>query len=405
MNFNCPGCQAGYRLDKNKIPPQGTHSRCKKCGTRFLLTRQGAQPARTPPESAAATVSQPAVAPVQKSSESVPGLSDLEQKLSALLESDDQDAAAVVFVEMITLSAKNGAFVQAQALLDRMYDDTPMALNAIMKAGELLEAEKCDAIDPDHLECWSELYEGLSPDETSALYFAMNEQRFAAGDTILRQGDVDGRLCLIEEGKLDTVFETPDDDEAKKLAQYEAGAIIGADLFFSFSVCTYAAIAAEDSLVRFIEKASLFKWMTDLPSLESKLRIYVETFGTVSDVAVKEGIERRARERHPAKVRAVVQPVANDTNGGAVSSYNVMLADLSPAGAGLEVRLSKPKEAEMLLGSQVKLDFTVSVSGQQKPVSLPGMVAAVRFYAFGDCTLHIHFPKPISEKAVAVITA
>ncbi len=398
MKFNCPGCQAGYSIDENKIPSQGTHSRCKKCGTRFLLTHAGAQRVDTPQASAVPT----AAAAPKKSSQSVAGLAALEQKLTALLAADDQDAAAAVFVEMITLCAGSCDFIQAQALLDRMYDDTPMALTAIMAAGELLEAKKCDAVDPEHLERWSLLYKELSPDETSTLYFALHEQRFAAGDIIFSQGDLDGRLCLIEEGKLDIAFKTCGEDEAAKLPPYEAGTILGGDLFFSFSVCTYSAIAVEDSLVKFIEKASLFKWLTGMPGLESKLRASVEKLGTVSDAVVEQGIERRAQERSPAQIRASVQAAARDADGDA-KSYNVMLADLCPAGAGLEVKLSKAEEAELLLGRQVKLDFTVTVSEKQKPISLPGVVVAIRFHAFGDCTLHIHFTKPISENAVAVI--
>jgi predicted Zn finger-like uncharacterized protein len=413
MNFNCPGCQVGYRIDENKIPLQGTHSRCKQCGTRFLLTREGvkaadapdsAAPPEPPPQKASPPEPPPA-GPTPPAAEAVPGLSALEAKLDALLKADDQDAAADLFLEIITLCAKHCVFDKAQGFLDRMYDDTPMALNTILKAGEMLEAEKCDAIDPEHLERWNALYEELSPDETSALFFATKRQRFGDGETILRQGDVDGRLCLIEEGKLDIVFEPSGDEEIVKVTRYEAGTIMGADLFFSFSVCTFSAIAVDEVVVRFIEKSSLFEWMTNLPGLESKLRIQVEKLKNVSNLVVDQGIERRTCERHPAKIRAVCQTAADEAAGIPPSSYNVLLADLSIAGAGLEVKFNKPKEAEMLLGSHVKIDFTVTVGDQQKPVSLPGTMVAVRFYAFGDCTMHVNFPKPLSEKAVAAITA
>ena len=126
-------------------------------------------------------------------------------------------------------------FTRAEELRDRMYDVTPMALNEILQAGELIEEEKSGATDPDHLERWEAVYADLNPDETNALYFSMQEQSFEKHQAFYPQGAIDGRLCLVEAGRIGLFCKEPDGEDSKKIREVREGDIFGVDLFFSFT--------------------------------------------------------------------------------------------------------------------------------------------------------------------------
>ena len=40
MRMQCPNCKTKYRVDEEKIPSKGTYTRCKTCGTRFLVQKE-----------------------------------------------------------------------------------------------------------------------------------------------------------------------------------------------------------------------------------------------------------------------------------------------------------------------------------------------------------------------------
>ena len=48
MKVQCPGCSAVYNIDDSKIPDQGKHGRCTKCGRRFLISKKAAPKAKKP---------------------------------------------------------------------------------------------------------------------------------------------------------------------------------------------------------------------------------------------------------------------------------------------------------------------------------------------------------------------
>jgi len=227
MKIQCPECQAEFRVAADKIPEKGCQGTCKKCGTGFFLTPQGMR------------------AVENKALAAEGGLSDLEARLGELIAADDQDGAAELFLEMITRCAKSCDFEKAVQLHARMYDETPMALNAIIAAGEVIEAQKGDTIDPEHLDRWEGIYAQLTPEEITTFNFALEEISYVAGETVFKQGNVDGRLFLVETGRLAMVCANADATGETPIQEIRAGEVFGADHFFFFSVCTYSAVVIE----------------------------------------------------------------------------------------------------------------------------------------------------------------
>ena len=156
MKVQCPECKAGYQVDEEKIPEKGTYTRCKKCQTQFLIQRE---PKEKEPEAEKAATE---TASAHK------------QLIDQYLAQDDQEAAAKLLLELITNCAREKNFPEAEALLNKLYESAPFALNEIVKAGEAIEEEKKQSMDSTHLETWSDLYQSLEPDEAVQLYYSMN---------------------------------------------------------------------------------------------------------------------------------------------------------------------------------------------------------------------------------------
>lgn len=394
MKIQCQACQTEFNVDMAKIPEAGIKVACKQCGAPMSITRQGVDGA----ENGAETIPEQAPEPA-------PGggvdLASKEAQLGELIAADDQDGAADLFVEMIKACAKSGDFDRAEKLHARMYDETPMALNTIIAAGEAIEELKSCSIDPEHLERWDAIYTELNQEETTILCFALKDVSYPADAVIFKQGDIDGKLYLVEEGELKMVCPDPEGEEDITVQEVQAGDIFGADHFFSFSVCTYTAVVVTDCRLKCLEKSNRFKWMEEQPKLEHTLQSFCNTRAKTSDLIVQQDIERRGGDSRSSQVVATIEVI--DTGKAAEDwSRSVRFTEVSPGGACLELKLNKQVEAEALLGEVLKLSFKLQVGGVEKPVKMTARVVAINFMAFGGCEMHIQFTKALSDKVLSL---
>ena len=394
MKIQCQACQAEFNVDAAKIPEAGIKVACKQCGAPMSITRQGVDVAENGAETA----------PVQ-APEPGPGggvdLSSMEARLGELIAADDQDGAADLFVEMIKACAKSGDFDTAEKLHARMYDETPMALNTIIAAGEVIEDLKSCSIDPEHLERWDAIYKDLDQEETTILCFALKDVAYPADTVIFKQGDIDGRLYLVEEGELKMVCPDPEGEGDITVQEVQAGDIFGADHFFAFSVCTYTAVATADCRLKCLEKSYRFDWIEAQPKLEHTLQSFCNTRAKTSDLIVQQNIDRRGSDSRSSQVVATIEVIDTDKAAGDWSR-SVRFSEVSPGGACLELKLNKQVEAEVLLGEVLKLSFKLQVGGVEKPVKMTARVVAINFMAFGGCEMHIQFTKALSDKVLAL---
>lgn len=324
-----------------------------------------------------------------------------EARLGELIAADDQDGAADLFLEMIKTCAQGGDFDRAEKLHARMYDETPMELNTIIAAGEAIEESKSCSLDPEHLERWDAIYAELDQEETTILCFALKDVSYPADAIVFKQGDLDGRLYLVEEGELKMVCPDPEGEEDITVHEVQAGDIFGADHFFAFSVCTYTAVVTTDCRLKCLEKSYRFNWIEEQPKLEHALQSFCNTRAKTSDLIVQQDIERRGGDSRASQVVATIEVIDTDKAAGDWSR-SARFSEVSPGGACLELKLNKQVEAEALLGEVLKLSFKLQVGGVEKPVKMTARVVAINFMAFGGCEMHIEFTKELSEKALAL---
>lgn len=66
MKVTCPSCGHASQVDGSKIPEKGVQTKCRKCGNRFALTREGVEPIKAKRPTRKAAEAAPAGPPASK---------------------------------------------------------------------------------------------------------------------------------------------------------------------------------------------------------------------------------------------------------------------------------------------------------------------------------------------------
>ena len=136
--------------------------------------------------------------------------SEHEKLIEQYLQENNTEAAVQLLVNLIVKHAREKKFDRAESLRDRLFEVDAMALNEIVKTGEIIEAEKNSAINKYHLQIWADLYSNLTMEESNALYYGMKLQQNPANHMIFRQGEMRSRLYLVDEGELKMFYRQGD---------------------------------------------------------------------------------------------------------------------------------------------------------------------------------------------------
>ncbi|MDY7039047.1 MAG: cyclic nucleotide-binding domain-containing protein, partial [Thermodesulfobacteriota bacterium] len=314
-------------------------------------------------------------------------------------EQGDQENAAKLLFDMITKLAREKKFAKAEQLRGKLYEVAPMALNEIIKSGEIIEEEKTQTIDEDYLQTWSGLVDRLSPDELNSLYFSMESKSLKAGQVVFKQGQTDSRLYFIQKGRLQMLYQDPSEEKEVLLKELTPGAIANNSAFFSFTVCTTSLIAVTESEVSFLEQYILSKWKDNFPGIESKLNSFCNSFESISDVVQKVGVNLRTSKRVKTSINAIVQLL--DKSGKPLKRpFKVFLSDIAEGGVCYKFKLNKREEAKQLLEHQLNLQAIYKSSKGREKLDCNGRIVAVHIHPFDESTVHVQFEKPLDEEIV-----
>ena len=409
MKIVCPTCKSEYRVPDAKIPTKGAYTRCKNCQTRIFVAKES--PGRTkdhpvtsqPTDEISTARIDPPVEITENAAAPDDSLSEPEQRVEYYIQQGNLEAAAELLFELIVKHAREKNFSKAEALRDKLYEAAPMALNQIVKSGEILEEEKNQSIDQTYLDVWRDLYERLEPGETSELYYSMKAGTFKAGQSVFKQGDINTNLYFLQSGQFNLARYDPKDQEEKILAELKAGDVANVEPFFSFTVCTTSLNAKRESELTYLEKDILAKWADMSPGLEPKLNSFCHSQkNLVGDLVKKAGINLRAHERFIVSTTAMVQ-LLDSAAKPVKKPFKITLFDLSAGGFSFGLKINKKEQAAYYLGHHLYMQMIYqSPEGKQK-VSQKGRIVAVHLQPFGESSIHVQYQKPLDEKIVALI--
>ena len=304
---------------------------------------------------------------------------------------NDTESAIKLLYELIAEYAKEKNFTRAEALHNKMYEVDPMALTEIVRSGELIESEKSETLDPEHLELWSDLYSNLNTAESNALYYSMKSAVFESGETIMEQGQLSDRLYFILTGAVNASYRSNDTEVLFKTIG--SGDIIGQSPFFSATICTETMSASSRVKTTYLESSVLKQWKTDVPALEAKLFDYCMKKDRVKQELENKKMERRSDERIQLPGRLSFE-LLDKTENPIGKAFKGEISDVSVGGLSFVVKSSKGETLRLLLGRRIQVGFEIPLkTGDYRPVNEKVTVIAIKTLVFDDYSIHVKFQK------------
>ena len=267
-----------------------------------------------------------------------------------------------------------------------------MAINEIVKTGEVIEAEKREAIDKNHLEVWADLYDRLTAEETNALFYAMRPVKHPANHMIYEQGEMRTRLYFIEEGRLKIFYRK--EGKAVLLKILGPGELFGEDtFFFADAFCSTSVITDSPATLHVLLRDDLDQLNSKTPGLALKLKDYCSSQDSVADLLKEKKLERRVDERLslPGKIRVQLLQNADQPDG---EPFKAELLDISASGIAFLMKTAE-KIATLLLGRSLKMSLTFEELGSDLEFNCVGSVVAVNSEPFNEYMVHAEFSKQI----------
>ena len=299
--------------------------------------------------------------------------------------------------ESIVRLVEEGDFERAEVMRQKLIEVDPMALTEIIRSGEIIEEQRRERIDSEHLEVWAELYKNLTPEETNALYYSLKEATFEAHETIYRQGNRNDRLYFINRGSLIVVYHHG--GREVMLKRLNRGDVAGKHTFFYHSLCTTSLMAFSRAQLSYLERAAMESWKEKYPALESKLSDYCQQLEQTEDLLKKRNLDRRTMRRVKISGKAVFRILgpSGEPVGGA---FKGELSDISVGGLSFWIHITRTENARLLLGRSLNIQCLFAKGRAQKQLDQVGTVMAVRSYPFGDFSVHVKFSSLLEDSDV-----
>jgi len=320
-----------------------------------------------------------------------------EKLIEQYLQEDKIEAAVKLLAKLIVQNARQHNFDRAEDLRNRLIEIDSMAVKEIVKTGEMIETEKGDAIDKDHLAIWTDFYESLTAEETNVLFYGMKQEQHPANHMIYKQGEMRSRLFFIDEGRVKIFYRQA--DKAILLKTLGPGDIFGEDtFFFSDAFCTTSVITDSPVKLYVLLKDDLDKLNLKTAGLESKLNNYCSSLDSVAELLKSKNLERRIAKRLTLPGKILVQ-MLNDSDQPAAKPFNAQLLNISAKGLAFLMKTTL-KASAILLGRNVNMKLTFDELGSDMEIKRVGSVVALNSEPFHEYVVHVEFNKYLDSGTI-----
>lgn len=321
-------------------------------------------------------------------------ITEQQKLIEQYLREDKKEAAVELLVKLIVKFAREKKFDQAEGLRDKLFQVDAMAVNEIVKTGEVIEAEKKEAIDKNHLDVWAELYDSLTADEVNALFYSLKRTEHPADHLIYSQGEMRSRLYFIDEGQLKIFYRKA--EKAILLKILGPGDFFGEDTFFnSDAFCSTSVITDSAAKLYVLLKNDLDQLNSKTPALETKLSGYCSSRESVADLLKAKHLERRIEPRFHLPGKVSVQLLQNSTQP-ALDPFKAELLDISISGLAFLMKTTE-KASTMLLGQSLGMNLTFAEIASDLEISCVGSVVSVNSEPFHEYVVHVEFTQNLND--------
>lgn len=302
--------------------------------------------------------------------------------------------AIKLLFKLIVKYSREKNFIKAESLRDRIFEVDPMALNAIIKSAEIIESEKNESIDQNHMDVWADFYKTLTTGESNILYFAMKQMDAGPDEIVFKQGQKNTKLYFIDQGQLKLFY--GNQGVERLIRTLGSGSIAGEDTFFTITVCTTSLYAISRAKVRYLTQEDYQKWQREMPTLASKVQEYCSKLVKSHDILKKKGINRREYPRHKL-VSSILFQVLNASGKPIGKAFKGDLADISLGGLSFLIKTSNKQNALMLLGRKLRVKFNLPLGVPPVEIIQSGMITGVISHPFSDYSIHMKFDTMMSR--------
>ncbi len=321
-----------------------------------------------------------------------------ESEARYLFETGRKEKGLEVLIQLINKLARLRLFNQAKKLRDWLIEEEPTALEEIIKAAEIIEDEKNNIIEKDHLSVWSQLYDLFTPEEFNVFFYALTNKKYGTNETIIEQGNTEPCLYLINKGNVKLFYRS----KGKEILVNTIGPgdILGLNSFFETSIPTINASSINRVELSRLDASRIPQWEADYPELFTKLREYCTKFQNLHDQIKTLGQDRRQGKRLPAS--GILLTTFFDQEGEkAHIKIKGELADISQGGVSFHLGLPQKTQAHFLLGRKVKVTLPIS-ERKESVCTLIGNVVAVKMLQSidNDYSLHVQFDQDLAVDIV-----
>jgi len=321
-------------------------------------------------------------------------LNQQEKLVDQYVQENNISSAVAVLYDLIIKYAQKKDFIKSESLRDKLMQIDSMALNEIVKSGEIIEEEKAKSLDQNHMNLWANLYSKLNDAESNMLYYSMTEASFEKDKIIYKQDQINNTLYFIDQGQLKIVYNK--DGTEHLIKTLIPGDLAGIETFFSISLCSTTLITVSSVKVRLLNVDVFEKWSQEVPSLEPKLLDHCMALGKISDLLANKGFSRRTHKRVKITVKANFQLLDN-SNNPIGKSFSGELTDISVGGLAFDVKSSQKKTIQMLLGRRINVRFSLPESISQHNVIQQGRIIGANYLLFNDYSVSVKFDSPLNQ--------
>ncbi len=307
-----------------------------------------------------------------------------------------EEAVKLLF-DLTVKYAKAKDFAKAEALREKLFEIDSMALTEIIKSAEIIEEEKNEAVDNNHMEIWKALYDKLSTEETNILYFSLKKKTFYTDEAVFEQGQKNDRLWFVDRGQLKLVY--GQNGTEKLINKIGPATIAGSDTFFSISVCTTSLIAMSHAEVNYLDRETFSKLREEQPALASRLEAYCAKQAKDAELLREKGINRRSHKRLRISGPILFQ-VLNAAGKPIGKAFKGELSDISAGGLSFFITTSNRKNALMLLGRKMNVKFRIPMGQSKVETVQSGTITGVINHLFTDYSIHMKFDKVMSNLVI-----
>ncbi len=319
-----------------------------------------------------------------------------EQAVRTLLSRGDKAAAVGQVLELIERVARLRNFIQAEKLKEWLVEIDSTDLSSILRAVEIIDREKIASIDKSHLEIWAGLYDVLTTEEFSAVYYALNHKKYEDGEVIISQGGMQNALYFINSGKVKLYF---DDKGSEVLVKtMERGEIFGWDSFFEATVWTISIAAVGTSEISVLQLDAVQKWAEDFPGLETKLSDYCKKFDNISEFIKQSSKDRRLDKRY--RISGRVEATLLDNRSRSLGTgFRVELSDISEGGLAFSANIVEKNNSRVLLGRKLQLTLPATEKDGREAALVGDIIAVKKDHTVeNDYLLHMQFDTRLERK-------